>query len=425
MSDRVINNFSMRIATPNGTGSQTSNLILYMTLFHMGLAASAKNLFPSNIAGLPTWYQIRVSPQGYQGRREKWQILLALNPATVAQDLKEIEPGEVVIYNSDGKLAESMFEGLVTYPVPFDTLARKNISDAKLRPKLRNLIYVGVVAELFGLPLDSVKTAIHSLFRSKEQVVEMNWKAFELGIRYAREHLPKNDPYWFQAANQTEGKIYIDGNEAAALGTVFGGCTVVTWYPITPASSLAESLIPEFKRLRRDEDGRHRYAMVQAEDELAALGMALGASWAGARAMTSTSGPGISLMGENFGLGYYAEIPCVLFDVQRVGPSTGLPTRTQQSDLLQVAHHSHGDTRFPMLFPNGPTEAFELSWKAFDIADRFQIPIVVMSDLDIAMNNWVCEPLEYPDRPFDRGKILTEAELGKLEKWGRYLDVDG
>ncbi len=421
----IINDFSLNIATPNGTGSQTSNLIVYRTLFHMGLAACSKNLFPSNIQGLPTWYIIRVSPEGWQTRAEESQILLTLNPGSWNEDIAKHPRGGVIVDNSDYKIPEARFEGYTRYSVPFESLALKHLRDAKLRPKLKNLIYVGVLAELFGLEQASVQAAIRSLFPGKERVFEMNWAACRIGVDYAREHLPKKDPYRYQRAKQTAGKIFLEGNDACALGAVYGGCTVLTWYPITPASSLGESLIEHFQSFRTDAEGRRRYAVLQAEDELAAVGMVLGAGWAGARAATSTSGPGISLMAENLGYGYYAEIPGVVFDVQRVGPSTGLPTRTQQADLLQVAFHSHGDTTFPMLIPGNVAECFEFSWRACDVAERFQTPVIVMSDLDLGMNYWVSDPLVYPDRPFDRGKILTEEQLGEMERWGRYKDVDG
>lgn len=425
MPDLRVNDFSMRIATPNGTGSQTSNNIIYRTLLEMGLAASAKNLFPSNIQGLPTWYQIRVSPGGWQARSEDWQVLVALNAATLDQDLKELAPGSVVIDNTDFKRSDEVFEGFDRYSVPLDTLARKNIADAKLRPRLKNMIYVGVIAQLFDLDREALEAAVRGMFRSKEKVVASNLEAIELGVDYAESNFTRNHDLRFAKAEQTQGKIAMDGNEAAGLGTLYGGCSVVAWYPITPASSLAESVIAHAPRIRRQDDGTQHMAIVQAEDELAAVGMALGAGWAGARAMTSTSGPGISLMGENLGLGYFAEIPCVVFNVQRVGPSTGLPTRTQQSDLLQAAFLSHGDTRFPILLPSDPRDAFELSWKAFDIADRFQMPTFVLSDLDLGMNTWVSDPLEYPDQPMDRGKVLSDEQLEGLDEWGRYLDKDG
>lgn len=427
MAEPIVNDFSLRIATPNGTGSQTSNLIIHRALFHMGLAPSAKNLFPSNIAGLPTWYQIRVSPHGWQARRDDWQILVPLNPATYAADIRESTPGTVVIDNEDQKSVDpTMLEGFVRYPVPFDRLAREGITEVKLRPKLRNLIYVGVIAELFGITEDSLRAAISSVFRGKESVVEANFAAAQLGAEYAREHLPKADPYRFENADQVGDRILIEGNEAAGLGCIFGGCSVAAWYPITPASSLAENLIGHVPRLReKDEDGGQRFVVLQAEDELSAIGMALGAGWAGARSMTSSSGPGISLMGENLGLGYYAEIPCVVFDVQRVGPSTGLPTRTQQSDLLQIAFHSHGDTRFPMLLPADPREAFEFSSLAFDLAEIYQMPYFVLSDLDLGMNLWVSDSLEYPEKPMDRGKIALDEVIENADGWGRYKDLDG
>lgn len=425
MVDRVVNDFSIRIATANGTGSTSANDIIFRSLFHMGLAAAAKNLFPSNIAGLPTWYQIRVSPQGHQVRRESWEILLPLNPATLSADLDEATPGSVVIHNSDNNLDTERLAPFTSYGVPFDTLARKNITDAKLRPKLKNMIYVGVLTELFGIPEESVKAAIGSVFHRKQKVVDLNWEVVQMGVDYVRENFQKSDPYYLEPSDQTRGKIIIDGNQGAALGAVFGGCTVAAWYPITPASSLTESLIPYLDKLRKTEDGAKRFAVIQAEDELAAVGIAIGAGWAGARSMTGTSGPGMSLMAENMGLAYYAEVPTVIYDIARVGPSTGLPTRTQQSDVLMVAFLSHGDTRFPMLFPGTPHEAFEMSCQAFDIADRLQTPIVFMSDLDLGMNTWVDDELEYPDTPMDRGKILDEEKLASLAKWGRYLDVDG
>lgn len=425
MADRVVNDFSIRIATPNGTGSTSANDIILRSLFHMGLAASAKNLFPSNIAGLPTWYQIRLSPQGYQARREHWEVLIPLNPATLSADLDETKPGSVVIHNSDHNLTEERLAPYTAYGVPFDTLARKNITNAKLRPKLRNMIYVGVLAELFQIPHDSVKAAISSVFQRKQKVVDLNWEVCQMGIDYIRENFEKTDPYVLEPADQTRGKIIVDGNQGAALGAVFGGCTVAAWYPITPASSLTESLMPYLEKLRTTEDGKKQFVVVQAEDELAAVGMAIGAGWAGARSMTGTSGPGISLMAENMGLGYYAEVPTVIYDVARVGPSTGLPTRTQQSDILTVAFLSHGDTRFPMLFPGTPKEAFDLSCQAFDAADQLQTPIVFMSDLDLGMNTWVTDEFEYPEEPMNRGKVLSQEKLESLSDWGRYLDLDG
>jgi len=427
VADAIINDFSLRIATPNGTGSQTSNLIIFRALFHMGLAPSSKNLFPSNIAGLPTWYQIRVSPNGWQARQDDWKILLTLNPQTLVQDLSESAPGTIVIDNSDQKGVDpSLFDNFVRYPVPFDTIARQGITDVKLRPKLKNLIYVGIVAELIEIPEESLRSAIDSVFSKKPAVADINFDAAMLGVEYARENFSSRPPFKVEAADQTEGKVLMEGNDAAALGCVFGGCSVVAWYPITPASSLAENLIGHLPRLRQtDADGSCRYIVVQAEDELAAIGIALGAGWAGARSMTSTSGPGVSLMGENLGLGYFAEIPTVVFDIQRVGPSTGLPTRTQQSDLLQIAFQSHGDTRFPMLLPASVSEAFEFSCQAFDLAEHYQTPIFVVSDLDLGMNLWVADPPTYPELPIDRGKIATDEVLENTKEWGRYLDIDG
>ncbi len=423
--DPMINDFSIRIATPNGTGSQTSNIVLHRALIRMGLAANSKNLFPSNIAGLPTWFQIRVSPGSWQTMTEHWQVLLPLNRATIGRDLRESQPGTVVIDNSDWKTADSEFEGFIRYPVPMDQLARQ-IENAKLRPRLKNLIYVGVVAQLFSIPMKAVEEALRSIFTGKESVIELNVEAAMIGFNYARENLTKADRWSLEEADQVGDKILIDGNEAAALGAIWGGVSFAAWYPITPSSSVTESLEKHLgKQREKDPEGKHRYVVVQAEDELAAVGMALGAGWAGARSMTSTSGPGISLMAENMGLGYYAEIPAVIFDVQRVGPSTGLPTRTQQSDILQVAFQSQGDTRFPMLFPSSPPEAFSFSWQIFDLAEKYQTPVVMMSDLDLGMNTWLSDPLEEPADDFDRGKIATDEVLQKIENWGRYRDVDG
>ncbi len=423
--DPVVNDFSIRVATPNGTGSQTSNLVIHRALIRMGLAASAKNLFPSNIAGLPTWYQIRVSPGGWQTMYPRWHILLPLNQATIGRDLRESQPGTAVIENSDWKTADSEFEGLCRYSVPFDQLARQ-IDNAKLRPRLKNLIYVGVVAQLFDIPMQQVREALESVFPGKDAVVDLNIEAAQIGFDYAAENLTKQDPYRYQGADQIDERILIDGNEAAALGAIWGGVSVVAWYPITPASSLAESLEKHIGRCREaDPDGNNRFVVIQAEDELAAIGMALGAGWAGTRSMTSTSGPGISLMAENLGLGYYAEIPTVVYDVQRVGPSTGLPTRTQQSDLLQVAFHSHGDTRFPMLLPADPFESFQFSCQSYDLAEKYQTPVLFLSDLDLGMNTWHSTALPEPEQAFDRGKIASDEQIARLENWGRYRDVDG
>ncbi len=421
----VVNDFSIRIATPNGTGSQTSNIVIQRALIQMGLIASAKNLFPSNIAGLPTWFQIRVSPGGWQTMNPQWQVLLPLNQATIGRDLRESVPNTVVIENSDWKTADSEFEGLCRYSVPFDQLARK-ISNAKLRPRLKNLIYVGVVAQLFDIPMEKIRGALQTVFPGKEAVVDLNIEAAQIGFDFAAESLTKQDPWKYAAADQVGDQILLDGNEAAALGAIWGGVSVVAWYPITPASSLAEAVEKHIGRCRdSDPDGRNRFVVIQAEDELAAIGMALGAGWAGARSMTSTSGPGISLMAENLGLGYFAEIPTVVYDIQRVGPSTGLPTRTQQSDILQVAFHSHGDTRFPFLIPACPIESFQFSCQAYDLAEKYQIPVIFLSDLDLGMNSWMSDPLPEPENDIDRGKIATDEVIARLDDWGRYKDVDG
>jgi 2-oxoglutarate ferredoxin oxidoreductase subunit alpha len=423
---RVVNDFSIQVATVNGSGSQTANSVLMRSIFQMGIPVSGKNLFPSNIAGLPTWFTIRANKNGWIGRKKEIDFLVAMNPETAREDAEKLEAGAAVVYDEPLKLKD-LRDDLHFYPVPFDKLVVPVCPEAKLRKLVRNMIYDGVVAQLLDIDLEEMRKALYKQFGPKKaKAADLNWNAILAGIKFAEENLPKKCPYRLERMNKTAGKIIIDGNSAAALGCVFAGCTVVTWYPITPSSSLVESMIGYLKRLRIDkETGKATYAVVQAEDELAAIGMVIGASWAGARAMTSTSGPGISLMAEFVGLGYYAEVPAVIFDVQRVGPSTGLPTRTMQGDLLTTAVLSHGDTRHPMLFPSSPVECFEMAMTAFDFAERFQTPVFVMNDLDLGMNNWMADPFEYPTAPVDRGKVLTAEDLEKVREFGRYRDVDG
>jgi 2-oxoglutarate ferredoxin oxidoreductase subunit alpha len=422
----VINDFSIQVATVNGSGSQTANTVLMRALFQMGIPVSGKNMFPSNIAGLPTWFTIRASKQGYVGRRKEVDFLVAMNPETAREDVMQLESGAAVVYDAPLKLNE-LRSDLHFYPVPFDKLVAPVCPEPRLRKLVRNMIYDGVLAQLLSIEMEQVRAALVKQFgKRKAKAAEMNWGACQAGFDYAAATFTKSDPYRVERMNETAGKIIIDGNSACALGAMFAGVTVVTWYPITPSSSLVESLIGYMKRFRRDpETGKATYAIVQAEDELASIGMALGAGWAGARSMTATAGPGISLMSEFVGLGYYAEMPAVIFDVERVGPSTGLPTRTQQGDILTTAILSHGDTRHPMFFPCSPEECFSMAIEAFDLAERFQTPVFVMTDLDLGMNNWMADPFHYPEQPIQRGKVLTAEDLKRLGGFARYRDVDG
>ena len=420
----IVNDMSIQVATVNGSGSQSSNTVLLKTIFQMGVPVSGKNLFPSNIAGLPTWYTIRANKDGYVARKKEIDFLVAMNPETARDDVMSLAPGGAVLYDEPLKLS-SLREDLIFYSVPFDKLVAPVCPEAKLRKLVKNMIYVGVVAKLLDLDMTEVNKALNKQFAKKVKAANLNLAAVQAGFDYAAASLTKRDPFRIQRLNKNQGKIIIDGNAASALGCVFAGCTVLSWYPITPSSSLAENLIEYLKRFRIGPDGKATFAVVQAEDELAAIGMVLGASWAGARAMTTTSGPGISLMSEFAGLAYYAEIPAVVWDIQRVGPSTGLPTRTSQGDILSTALLSHGDTKHIMLFPASPHDCFEMAMDAFNLAEKFQTPVFVMSDLDLGMNNWMSDPFPYPDKPIDRGKVLSKEDLAKLGGFGRYKDVDG
>jgi 2-oxoglutarate ferredoxin oxidoreductase subunit alpha len=422
----VVNDFSIQVATVNGSGSQTANSVLMRALFQMGIPVSGKNMFPSNIAGLPTWFTIRASKYGYIGRRKEIDILVAMNAETAREDVMKLDGGAAVIYDEPLKLNE-LRSDLHFFPVPFDKLVAPVCPNAKLRKLVRNMIYDGVVARLLSIDMEEVYQALVKQFgERKAKAVDLNWGAAKAGFEFAANTFAEGVPYRAERMNSTAGKIIIDGNAACALGAMFAGVTVVTWYPITPSSSLVESLIGYAKRFRHDPDtGKATYAIVQAEDELASIGMALGAGWAGARSMTATSGPGISLMSEFIGLGYYAEVPTVVYDVERVGPSTGLPTRTQQGDIISTALLSHGDTRHPLFFPCSPEECFSMSIQAFDFAEKFQTPVFVMTDLDLGMNNWMADPFPYPEKPIDRGKILTAEDLDRLGGFARYKDVDG
>src|SRR5450755_1895000 len=405
-SHSVTNDFSIQVATVNGSGSQTANSVLMRAIFQMGIPVSGKNMFPSNIAGLPTWFTIRVSKHGYIGRRKEIDFLVAMNPETAREDVMKLDSGAAVVYDEPLKLNE-LRNDVHFFPVPFDKLVAPVCPDAKLRKLVRNMIYDGIVAKLLSIEMEEIHKSLVTQFgKKKAKAAELNWGAAQAGYEFAAKTFTKTDPYRVQRMNANAGKIIIEGNTACALGAMFAGVTVVTWYPITPSSSLVESLIGYLKRFRIDkETGRATYAVVQAEDELASIGMALGAGWAGARSMTATAGPGISLMSEFVGLGYYAEVPTVIFDVERVGPSTGLPTRTAQSDLITTALLSHGDTKHPMFFPASPLECFSMAMDAFNFAEKFQTPVFVMTDLDLGMNNWTSEAFPYPDKPINRGKV--------------------
>src|SRR5206468_914152 len=421
---RVVNDFSIQIATVNGSGSQTANMVLLRSILLMGVPVSGKNMFPSNIAGLPTWYTIRASKRHYIARKKKVDFLVAMNAETAKEDVLTLEPGAAVVYDEPLKLS-TLRNDLVFYPVPFDKLVGPVCPDAKLRRLVKNMIYDGVLSKLLGIDLALMDQALAKQLGKKAKAVTLNAGALKAGFDYAAANFTKQDPFFIEPMNKTAGKILIEGNAAAAIGCMMAGVTVVAWYPITPSSSLCESLIGYMKKYRVDKDGKATFAIVQAEDEIAALGMVIGASWAGARSMTSTAGPGVSLMGEFAGLSYYAEVPAVIFDVQRVGPSTGLPTRTSQGDLLQVAFLSHGDTKHVMLFPSSVEECYTMAMQAFDLTEQLQTPVFVMMDLDLGMNNWMSDGFKYPDKPLNRGKLLTDETLKAIGEWGRYKDVDG
>jgi 2-oxoglutarate ferredoxin oxidoreductase subunit alpha len=425
-AERIVNDFAIQVATVNGSGSQTANLVLLRSIFQMGVPVSGKNMFPSNIAGLPTWYTVRASSKGYIARKKEVDFLVAMNAETAKEDVMTLSPGAAVVYDEPLKL-NTQRSDLVFYPVPFDKLIAPVTTDAKLRRLVRNMIYDGVLSRLLSIDMAQMEKALRKQMGKKEKAIALNMNALKAGFDYADANLPKRDPFVVEPMEgKTEGMILIEGNSAAAIGCMMAGVTFVGWYPITPSSSLCESLIDYLKKYRKDpETGKATYAVVQAEDEIAALGMVVGAGWMGARAMTSTAGPGISLMAEFTGLGYYAEVPAVIFDVQRAGPSTGLPTRTGQQDILSTAILSHGDTKHPMLLPSSVSECYQLAQDAFDLSERLQTPVFVMTDLDLGMNTWMSKPFEYPTKPFDRGKRLTPENLKQLGEFARYRDVDG
>jgi 2-oxoglutarate ferredoxin oxidoreductase subunit alpha len=424
--NKIVNDFSITVGTKNGSGSSTANNTILRAIFKMGIPVSGKNLFPSNIQGLPTWYTIRVNKDGFIGRREEQDIVIALNPDSFARDLASVTPGGAFFYSDDIKQPITRAD-ISIYPMPIKTIVKSDASiPSDFRDLVGNMVYVGALAQMINMDMDKILAALTFHFKGKQKPIDMNFNALKAGAEWAKANLEKKDPFYLEPMNKTDGLIMADGNTAGALGSIFGGVQFVGWYPITPATSLAEGLNEYLPQLRKREDGKHTYAVVQAEDELAALGMCVGAGWAGLRAMTSTSGPGISLMTEFAGLAYYAEAPVVIWNVQRIGPSTGLPTRTTQGDLTFTHFIGHGDSHSIMMLPGDVFECFEFGWKALDVAERMQTPVFVMSDLDMGMNQWMSKPFEYPDMPMDRGKVLTEKELEELKGiWGRYLDVDG
>ena len=424
----AVNDFSFKIATVNGTGSASANSLLMQAIFRMGIPVTGKNIFPSNIQGLPTWYEIRVNKDGYTARPQEVDLVVTLNPSTYVKDVATVRPGGYLLYDSSWPLeAELVREGITILGIPFGKMCVEAFDRDRDRTLLRNIVYAGALAALFEIDMDVIGQMLNEKFSKKKSLLDANFTAIRLGYDYAKSNFTCPLPFHLEKMDATSGSIIIDGNTAAALGAVYAGATVGAWYPITPSTSLMEAFIAFCKKYRVDKTtGLNKFCILQAEDELSAAGIAIGAGWAGARSFTNTSGPGISLMQEFIGLAYYTEIPAVFFDIQRTGPSTGMPTRTQQSDLLSLAYASHGDTKHIVLFPSNPEECFYLTVTAFDLAERFQTPVFVASDLDIGMNDWMCRRLEWDDSyVHDRGKVLTAAECEKIKKFSRYLDVDG
>jgi 2-oxoglutarate ferredoxin oxidoreductase subunit alpha len=424
--NKIINDFSITVGTVNGSGSSTANNTILRAIFKMGIPVSGKNLFPSNIQGLPTWYTIRANKDGFIAHHEHRDIVIALNPVSFARDLASVTPGGAFYYADDIKQPVTRTD-ISIYPMPIKTIIRSDPNiPTNYRDLVSNMIYVGILAQMINLDMDMILAALTFHFKGKQKPIDMNFNALKAGAEWAKANLVKNDPYYIEPMTKTNGLIMADGNTAAALGSIFGGVQFLGWYPITPATSIAESLNEYLPILRKRDDGKQTYAVVQAEDELAALGMCIGAGWAGLRSMTNTSGPGLSLMTEFAGLAYYAEVPVVIWDVQRIGPSTGLPTRTSQGDLTFAYFIGHGDSQSVVLLPGDVYECFEFGWRSFDIAERIQTPVFVLIDLDMGTNQWISKPFDYPEEPMDRGKVLTEKELEDLAgNWGRYLDKDG
>lgn len=420
-----INDFSIIVATPNGSGSQTANNTLLRAFFKMGIPVTGKNLFPSNIKGLPTWYSIRLSKDGYQARRFTKEVLVAMNPATAVEDLQALAPGGVCLYPDDSRM-ELARQDITYYPMPVKELVKQSGVGADLRDYIANMVYVGVLVHVLGINIAEIESALSKHFKGKAKPIQINMGVINAAIEWSKANLTQPCPFRVEEIGQTKGMLLLDGNTAAALGSIFGGVTVAAWYPITPSTSLIDGLNDYLPQLRNDpETGQPTYAVVQAEDELAAIGMVIGAGWAGARAMTSTSGPGISLMAEFAGLSYFAEVPAVIWDVMRMGPSTGMPTRVSQGDLISAYTLSHGDTQHVCLLPGTIKECFDFGYISFDLAERLQTMIFVLSDLDLGMNQWMAEQFEYPEAPLDRGKVLDAEALKQVESFGRYRDVDG
>jgi len=423
-----LNDFVVRFANVNGTGSASANALVTKAIFRMGVPVSGKNYFPSNIQGLPTWYEVRVTREGHLARSGRVDLMLAMNVETYSRDVRDVSPGGFLLYDSTWPRSSLLArEDIVVLGVPFAQLCNEAFEGARNRILMKNVCCAGAVAALLEIELEVIRTLVGEQYAKRPKLVAANMKAIELGYQYAREKLPCPLPCRVARLDATRGHVLIDGNTAAALGCLYAGATIGAWYPITPSTSLMDSFRALCERYRKDPvTGRRNFAVIQAEDELAAIGIVIGASWNGARAFAPTSGPGISLMNEFLGLAYYAEVPCVIFDVQRVGPSTGMPTRTQQCDLLLCAYASHGDTRHVLLFPADPEECFHMAVQAFDLAERLQTPVLVMSDLDIGMNEWMCPELAWDDawRP-DRGKVLSAEQVAALDKFQRFVDRDG
>ena len=428
MPIQSVNDFVVRFANVNGSGSASANQLFARSILRMGVPATPRNIFPSNIQGLPTWYEVRVSEAGRLGARGGTDLLVAMNPQTFAQDVAGLELGGYVFYDNSKPLpVDSLRDDVTAIGVPLTEICNREYSDPRQRQLFKNIVYVGALAALLEIEIPEIEKLLAEQFKGKDKLIAPNIKALHIGRDYALSHLACPIGLRVRRSAAVGDRIFIEGNSAAGLGALYGGATVCAWYPITPSTSLAEAFAAHCHRFRADkESGRNKYAIVQAEDELAAIGMVVGATWNGARAFTATSGPGISLMQEFLGLAYFAELPAVIFDVQRGGPSTGMPTRTQQSDLLLCAYASHGDTKHVLLFPEDPFEAFEFAALALDLADRLQTPIFVMLDLDIGVNQRLSKPLTWDDaRRYDRGKVLDSADLDSGKRFGRYLDEDG
>lgn len=424
----LVNDFVIRFANVNGTGSASANTLFAKSIFRMGVPVTPKNIFPSNIQGLPTWYEVRVNERGYLGRRAGIDLLVGVNPQSMAADVRSVRPGGYFMYDSSRPLDPTLRRDDIHYiGIPMILLCQKHFEVPRVQQLLKNMVYVGALTALLDLEMDVVKQLVVEQFKKKEKLVASNHLALDLGFQYAREHYDCPLPMRVERRDNVGDRIMMTGNTACALGAIYGGATVAAWYPITPSTSVVDAFEKYANRLRTDpQTGEKKFAIVQAEDELAAMGVVIGAMWNGARAFTATSGPGVSLMNEFLGLAYFAEIPAVLIDVQRGGPSTGMPTRTQQSDILLAAYASHGDTKHPLLFPSTPAECFEMTADAFDLAERLQTPVIVMTDLDLGMNEHLTPPLHWDDkRRYDRGKVLDAQALESIQNWGRYLDIDG